>query len=78
MSDHARRANITSAQFDKLEPVYVFSPAGPCLKHYRLLRRNAKSCTVVYQNGASFTASSKPISWVHSTPCSSCFGEYMN
>ena len=63
---------ITREQFEALPRVRVFSPVGPCLTFYRLLRTNRKTCTLAYWNGDHISTERIYKDWVHTEPCRSC------
>lgn len=68
----------TLEQFEALKEVKLFSPVGPCLSRYRLVRKSKKSATLAYINGQSISIQREPVSWVHEKPCGCCGGQYMD
>ncbi len=63
---------ITKEQFEKLPRIRVFSSAGPCLRLYRLVKRNKKTATVAYKNGDSIDTKRVSLVYVHTEPCRCC------
>ena len=65
---------ITKQQFEQLPRVRVVSSAGPCLTHYRMVRRSARTVTVAYWNGDRIAYRRVAAFCVHETPCALCPG----
>jgi len=72
MSSCAKGPNITREEFEKLPPVRVWSPVGPCLTFYRLWKENKKTYTLVFWNGDRPAYERVPKFKVHTEPCTSC------
>ncbi len=58
--------------FERLEPVRVFSPCGPCLTQYRFIRENRMTVTVAFWNGDHVAFERFYKCSVHKEPCVSC------
>ena len=60
----------THEDLEKLPVVRVSSPAGPCFKNRRLVRKNRTSYTVATKNGSGVMTDR--VYSVHTEPCSRC------
>ena len=63
---------MTKAEFLKLPTVRVTSSAGPCLTHYRMVRRNKTTVTVACENGDGISTRKVYAFQVHFEPCPCC------
>jgi len=64
--------DVCRACFTRLPVVRVCSAVGPCLTGYRLLRWNAATATLVFENGGSVVCERERRGAVHLDACPGC------